>query len=145
MRTVVILLVALSFMTFAQTISCTDKILKVGGDFGRAWLENNSAPKSNESEPDNLSMSEADPLSEDWLGITTALNASNKTKNKPQDSSKQDTLYSFHRLITPVHQMDASWNQSRIMPGLPEPDRNGLINGVPAEMYYSIGPAYFDL
>jgi hypothetical protein len=47
--------------------------------------------------------------------------------------------------MTPVHEIDASWNHSSTFAGLLEPDKNGLINGIPAEMYYSIGPAYFSL
>ncbi|HOV81681.1 MAG TPA: hypothetical protein PLN19_07565 [Methanothrix sp.] len=47
--------------------------------------------------------------------------------------------YSVSRTIKPVHSIDASWNQSGSL--LEQPDASGLIKGVPAEAYYSIGPA----
>lgn len=47
--------------------------------------------------------------------------------------------YSVRRTIKPVHSIDASWNQSGSLQE--EPDASGLIRGVPAESYYSIGPA----
>ena len=149
MRMVPILLIALFLMALtlgalARAESGTNGPVNVGGDFGRTWLESNLAPKSNESASDNLSnLSEADPLSEDWLGITTSSKARNETNDGFQSKATLETPYSYNRIITPVHQMDASWNQSAAI-GLPEPDRNGQINGIPAEMYYAIGPAYFD-
>lgn len=147
MRTVMILLMALTLLTLAQAESGNDKVLNVGGDFGRGWLEGNLAPGSNESASDNNSnlsnLTQADPLSEDWLGIPTSMKARNETNKMPQNKAKPETPYTYNRIITPVHQIDASWNQSAAA-GLPEPDRNGLINGIPAEMYYAIGPAYLD-
>lgn len=145
MKTVLIFLVVLSLMAFSQATGGRDKVLSVGGEFGRNWLESNLAAENNKSASDNHSnLSEADPLSEDWLGITSTLRASNATKGKAQESAKQDLAYSFNRMITPIHQLDASWNQSNIVMVLPEPDKNGLINGIPAEIYYAIGPAYYN-
>ena len=151
MRTVMILLMALTLLALAQAESGNDKVLDVGGTFGRGWLEGNLAPGSNESASDNHSnlsnLTQADPLSEDWLGIPTSMKARNETNEMPQkmpeNKAKQETPFNYNRIITPVHQIDASWNQSAAA-GLPEPDRNGLINGIPAEMYYAIGPAYLD-
>jgi len=37
---------ALSLLAFAQAMSGTDRVQKVGGGFGRAWLEKNLGPKS---------------------------------------------------------------------------------------------------
>lgn len=148
MRTVLVLLMAFSLMAFAQAINNIDKFQNVGGNFGRAWLVNNLAPNNNESNEskatDLRNLSEADPLSEDWLGIVSPIKASNKTLKKPKDSAEQESPYSINKIITPVHQIDASWNQTYPPAGQPEPDRNGLINGIPAELYYSIGPAYFN-
>lgn len=146
MRTVMILLMALTLLALAQAES-GNKVLNVGGDFGRGWLEGNLAFGSNESASDNHSnlsnLTQADPLSEDWLGIPTSMKARNETNVRPQNKAKQETPFTYNRIITPIHQIDASWNQSAAA-GLPEPDRNGLINGIPAEMYYAIGPAYLD-
>ena len=148
MRTVLILLMAFSLMAFAQAINSNDKVQNVGGNFGRAWLDNNLAPNNNESNEskaaDLRNLREADPFSEDWLGIISSVKASNKTLKKSKDSAEQEFPYSINKIITPIHQIDASWNQTNPPTGLPEADRNGLINGIPAELYYSIGPAYFN-
>jgi len=146
MRWILILLIALTIMAFAQAMSGTDKVQNVDGDYGRAWLEKNLGPKSNQSAAgDKSNLSEADPLNEDWLGIPSPISPGNETNDKSQNGSKRDSPYSVNRIIAPVHEIDASWNQSSALAGLPEPDKNGLINGIPAEMYYSIGPAYFSL
>ena len=145
MRTVLILLMALTLLAFAPATGGKDKVLSVDGEFGRNWLENNLAIESNKTASDNHSnLSEADPLSEDWLGITSTLRSRNTTKEKAQESTKQEPGYSFYQLIHPVHQLDASWNRSKMTTALPEPDKNGLINGIPAEIYYAIGPAYYN-
>jgi len=149
MRRVSIILLVLILMLLALAVAAAagskDRIQSVGGEFGRNWLEGNLAIKSNKTAPDNRSnLSRADPFSEDWLGITSILKASNTTEKKPQVSSKQELPYSFSRMITPVHQIDASWNQSNMVMALPEPDKSGLINGIPAEIYYAIGPAYYN-
>ena len=55
-------------------------------------------------------------------------------------SGKQTGSYFKSQTITPVHSMDASWNQTEVSL-LPEPDEYGLINGIPADAYYTFGPA----
>lgn len=47
--------------------------------------------------------------------------------------------YYITRSYNPIHSIDASWNQSKSL--LPEPDAYGMVNGIPAEVYYSFGPA----
>ena len=54
--------------------------------------------------------------------------------------TRQTDSYFKSQIITPMHSMDASWNQTGISL-LPEPDAYGLINGVLADAYYSFGPA----
>jgi hypothetical protein len=56
---------------------------------------------------------------------------------KPLASAKP---YSISKTFSPIHAIDESWNQTQ-KSLLPEPDASGLVNGYPAEMYYSIGPA----
>ena len=51
--------------------------------------------------------------------------------------------YQISQTFRPIHEIDSSFNQSIQAPELPQPDRQGLINGIPAEIYYAIGPAYF--
>ena len=59
---------------------------------------------------------------------------------KPLAASKTAKPYSISKTFSPIHAIDASWNQTQ-QSLLPEPDASGLINGYPAETYYSIGPA----
>ncbi len=59
-----------------------------------------------------------------------------------QNSSRRDS-YFMSKTITPEHSLDASWNQT-VLSLLPEPDAYGLIDGVPADAYYSFGPALAD-
>jgi len=61
---------------------------------------------------------------------------------QPFVASTKPEPYTISRTFTPVHSIDASWNQSKSL--LPEPDAYGMINGIPAEIYYSIGPAISD-
>jgi hypothetical protein len=58
---------------------------------------------------------------------------------QPFAASAKPNPYSISKSFTPIHSIDASWNQSKSL--LPEPDASGMINGFPAETYYSIGPA----
>ncbi len=62
---------------------------------------------------------------------------------KPITSPLAVSQYSASRTFTPVHSIDASWNQTGLSL-MPEPDSSGRINGIPAEMYYSLGPALVD-
>ena len=145
MRIMLILLMALCFAAFSQAVSGAEKTQNVGGDFGRAWLDN-LVPKGNESEGEGLlTQSEDDFFMQDWLNITALWAAKNGTKDKSLDGAKQEIPFSVSKTITPIHQIDASWNQTRLMPQQPQPDKSGLINGIPAETYYAIGPAYFSL
>ena len=57
--------------------------------------------------------------------------------------ARQADSYFISKTFTPVHSMDASWNQTDISL-LPEPDEYGLINGIPADAYYTFGPALAD-
>lgn len=63
----------------------------------------------------------------------------------PMTSSATEEIGSYFKsqTITPVHSLDASWNRTDISL-LPEPDEYGLINGIPADAYYSFGPALAD-
>jgi hypothetical protein len=145
MRIMLILLMALCLAAFSQAVSGAEKAQNVGGDFGRAWLDN-LVPKGNESEGEGLlTQSEDDFFMQDWLNITALWAAKNGTKDKSLDGAKQEIPFSVSKTITPIHQIDASWNQTRLMPQQPQPDKSGLINGIPAETYYAIGPAYFSL
>jgi hypothetical protein len=58
-------------------------------------------------------------------------------------TSATTTPYFISKTFKPVHEIDASWDQASSM--VPEADDYGLINGMPAELYYSWGPALGNL
>lgn len=72
-----------------------------------------------------------------WIQAIFGMNES--LMLQPFAASAKPTPYSLSKTFNPVHSIDASWNQSNTL--LPEPDASGLINGYPAEIYYSFGPA----
>lgn len=59
---------------------------------------------------------------------------------KPLAASTKGQTFLVSGTITPIHAIDATWNKTQ-QSLLPQPDASGLINGYPAETYYSIGPA----
>jgi len=166
MKILLILLMAFCLVASAQVVIGAEKIQSVGGDFGRAWLDNYQAqnpkptaqdseanlsswggvPKGNISEGNNLlnSQSTTNTLSQDWLGTTTILGNSSPLKNDTINGTAKSIPFSISKTYSPIHQMDASFNQTLQVPQLPQPDKNGLINGLPAETYYAIGPAFFE-
>jgi hypothetical protein len=72
-----------------------------------------------------------------WIQAIFGINES--LMMQPFAESTRPKPYSISKSFTPFHSIDASWNQSKSMQ--PEPDAYGMINGYPAEIYYSIGPA----
>ena len=159
-----ILFMAVCLVASAQVAYGADKIQSVGGDFGRSWLDSylaqnpkpgaqdnddnlsswGGAPKGNSSVGSNLfNQQKVNPPVQEWLGITTPLGIENNTKNNSLNVTKQKIPFSVSKTITPIHQIDASWNQTLPELQFPQPDKSGLIYGIPAETYYSIGPAYF--
>jgi hypothetical protein len=167
MKILFISLMALCLAASAQPVSCADKIQSVGGDFGRAWLEDylaqnprpsaaggednlsswGGAPRGNASVGSNLfnQQKATTPPVQDWLGITTPLGIENNAQNRSPGAAIPEIPFFISKTITPIHQIDASWNQTLLEPQFPQPDKSGLIYGIPAETYYSIGPAYFYL
>ena len=139
MKTLQILLVALCLAAAVQVAIGEEKFQDVGGDFGRTWLNNGQAKSSEPAAQDD-----ADLLSEDWLNTTAILGDSNLTKNNTTNETVKTIPYHIGKTFSPIHEMDSSFNQSMQVPQLPQPDKNGLINGIPAEIYYALGPAYLD-
>ena len=139
-------------------------VQNVGGDFGRAWLSNYqtqnpkpAAPGSNNTTSNNttadwggkpkgatdLSSNLVKPQNNtvpatDWLGSSTITGDQTSPVDTSKNSAAQQQTYFASGTSSPVHKMDASFNQTI---GNPQPDSNGNINGVPAETYYSFGPA----
>ncbi|MFB3763621.1 MAG: hypothetical protein ACE14P_00065 [Methanotrichaceae archaeon] len=149
--------------------SGSDKVQNVGGDFGRAWISNYLAdnprpvsPGSNNSSSTASNNTTADWGGEpkgnpeiksdlvkpqdttvtptDWLGSNTIANTNSQTSATDTSQNGAKQTYFASGTLSPVHKIDESFNQNE---GMPEPDANGLINGIPAESYYAIGPALF--
>jgi len=87
---------------------------------------------------DPTAYNQAVPGYNTWIEGIFGINES--LRLKPFAASKNTEPYSISKTISPIHAIDASWNQTR-QSLLPQPDASGLINGYPAETYYSIGPA----
>lgn len=160
-----ILFMAVCLIASAQVAYGADKIQSVGGDFGRSWIDAYLAqnpkpaaeggegnlsswggePKGNASVGSNLfnQQKATTPPVQEWLGITTPLGIENDTKNNSLSEARKEIPFSISETINPIHQIDSSWNQSTLVSQFPQPDKSGLIYGIPAETYYSIGPAYF--
>ncbi len=132
------------------------KIQNVGGEFGKTWLSNYEAQKSENKTQDN----EANPssqggapkgnasssngsLSKDWLSGIAMLDPYSQTNNSTNGTTKMTSL-AASKTFAPIHEMDASLHQTLPIPQLPQPDENGLIHGLPAETYYAIGQGFFD-
>jgi len=139
MKTLQILIMALCLVAAVQVAIGEEKFQDVGGDFGRTWLNNVQAKSSEPAAQDD-----ADLLSEDWLNTTAILGDSNLTKNNTTNETAKTIPYHIGKSFRPIHEMDSSFNQSIQVPQLPQPDKNGLINEIPAEIYYALGPAYLD-
>ena len=134
----------------------------VGGDFGREWLEGRTAGgpepllerrslqlgRRSKGNPSASGYAANEP-SRDWLDAEMLSAASNASAdNSTGNNTTNETAiipYQISQTFRPIHEIDSSFNQSIQAPQLPQPDKQGLINGIPAEIYYAIGPAYFGL
>ncbi len=167
LMTIMLMLFCLAVSAVALC-SGSDKVQSVGGDFGRAWISNYlaenprpAAPNSNNSSSNTTSNNKtADWGGEpkgtpginsdlvkpqnnpapatDWLGSSTITDSQSSTADTSQNGAKQ--TYFASGTLSPVHKMDASFDQAG---GMPEPDANGLINGLPPELYGAVGPAIY--
>lgn len=150
-----VLLLAIFLIASAPSADAAKEFLQVAGDFGRAWLSSDGVqnPRSigHENEPDAYDISKWSEASKsnnsrdrDWLNATALLGSLNLTKNNTTNEAAKKIPYHISNTFKPIHEIDSSFNQSKLVPQLPQPDKNGLINGIPAEIYYAIGPAYYD-
>ena len=162
MKALLILLPALCLAAAMQAAASPERMQDVGGDFGREWLEGRTAGGSEPAEEDDLfswgegpkggpsaSGYAANESSLDWLDAERMSAVSNaSTNNSTSNNTTNETAiipYQISQTFRPIHEIDSSFNQSIQAPQLPQPDKQGLINGIPAKIYYAVGPAYFDL
>lgn len=73
----------------------------------------------------------------DWIRSIFGMNESLMLQTFAAPAQTQP--YYISKTYNPIHNIDASWNQSKSL--LPEADAFGMVNGIPAEVYYSFGPA----
>jgi len=71
--------------------------------------------------------------------------STNSSTGNNTTNEKAIIPYQISQTFRPIHEIDSSFNQSIQAPELPQPDKQGLVNGIPAEIYYAIGPEYFGL
>lgn len=152
-------------LLMAFCLGANSKPIDVGGDFGRAWInnflaqnpkpveQNNStdlsswggAPKGKELVDGKLvdQQNATNPLNPttNWLGDPAISGNGISPAGMTFNGSSQALVFSNNGIIKPIHAIDATWNKT--LQG-PQPDANGLINGIPAEMYDAIGPALFN-
>jgi len=150
----IVLLIMLVLIAFSLTASAEP--VAIGGDFGRAWINNYLAknpspfPEVNNSSSGNwgnapkaqgtvasdmVSKKNAtNPInpSTNWLGDPTSIG----NPSSPQSFTPVPFLISG--TLKPAHAIDSSWNHTAL---IPQPDSRGLIHGWDADTYDAIGPA----
>ncbi len=133
-------LITLIIMLFIFTLICPSLALSdyqkgVLDGLNRGWNLSHryDQAKAGDIAPYNLAVPEYNA----W--IIAIFGANESLMLKPFATLAKPKPYFIRRSFTPKHSIDASWNQSKSMQ--PEPDASGMINGYPAETYYSIGPA----
>jgi hypothetical protein len=150
-----IILIIIMVALLVSCIIASAEPVAVGGDFGRTWISNYLAQNPEPAAQDtnntltgwggtpkvieqNDSSSSIDWLGERWLEKGTIMGNQTPPTNYSANKAFQPQPFFISKIIRPIHQIDASFNQTI---GMPQPDSNGLINGWPAETYYAIGPA----
>ena len=161
MRVLPILLSLFCLASSVQAAVASERMQDVGGAFGRGWLGGQEVDSEEPTAEDNdlfswgegpkgnpsASSYAANESSLDWLEAEMLSAASNAPANKSSsnNTSNETTIipYQISQTFRPIHEIDSSFNQSIQASLLPQPDKQGLVNGIPAEIYYAIGPAYF--
>lgn len=118
----------------APSLALTDYQRGVLDGLNRGWHMAQRYDQANAGDPAayNLAVLEYN----EW--ISSIFGQNETLMLKPIDIAPQSQPYFMQQTIKPVHSIDASWNQTSI---LPQPDASGRIRGLPAEVYYSWGPA----
>jgi hypothetical protein len=119
----------------APSLALTDYQQGVLDGLNRGW--NLALLYDQAKNGDPAAYNQAVPKYNDW--ITSIFGQNDSLMIKPINNGIQSQPYSSTQTIRPVHAIDATWNQTAA--AAPQPDANGLIYGVPAEVYDSWGPA----
>jgi len=129
----IVMIIIFSLAASSQALSEYQRGVLDGLSKGWGMAQKYDTAKGGDITPFNSAVSEYNS----WIESIFGANESLMLKTFPE-STKLDT-YSTSKSYTPVHAIDASWNQSKSL--LPDADAYGMVGGYPAETYYSIGPA----
>lgn len=129
----------------AQSDSLTDYQRGVLDGLGVGWEMAKKHDQALQGRPEEFNL--AVPIYNAWIenifGRNESLMLLPVSSATAGQAARQKDSYFISKTFTPIHSLDASWNQTEISL-LPEPDAYGLIDGVPAHAYYSFGPALAD-
>ncbi len=134
-------LIALMLLALAAPcLGLTDYQKGVQEGFNRGW---SLAQRYDQAQAGNPApYNQAVPKYKEWVASVFGQNSSEMPALEVMNAATQGQPYSVSKTLGPVHAMGASWNQTKTL--LPEPDAYGMIRGVPAETYYSVGPAIYN-
>jgi len=120
-------------LLIAPSLAMTDYQRGVLDGLNRGWF---MAQKYDQAQAGNpAAYNQAVPIYNDW--IKSIFGQNDTLMLKPFNDAAQSQPYTLRKTLTPVHSIDSSWNQTRLLS--PQADANGLINGKPAELYDSWG------
>ncbi len=128
----IVLLIAL--LLIAPSLALTDYQRGVLDGLNRGWF---MAQKYDQAQSGNpTAYNEAVPKYNAW--ITGIFGQNESLMLTPFSVAAQEKPYFASGTLKPVHSIDSSWNQTSSQ--TPQADSSGMIHGIPAETYYSVGP-----
>jgi hypothetical protein len=122
-------------MLIPPSLAMTDYQRGVLDGLNRGWFMAQKYDQAQAGSP--AAYNQAVSIYNDW--IKSIFGQNDTLMLKPFNDAPQNQAYSLTKTLTPVHSIDSSWNQTLKLS--PQADANGLINGKPAEIYDSWGPA----
>lgn len=134
MRKIIFILIISMLMLIAPSLALTDYQQGVLDGLNRGWYMALRYDQANAGDP--TAYNEAVSKYNEW--IVSVFGQNESLMLKPINQALQAQPYFISKTIQPVHEIDASWNQTSL---IPQPDASGRIQGLPAEVYYSWGPA----
>jgi hypothetical protein len=130
-----ILFALIILMLAAPALALTDYQQGALDGLKRGWFMAEKYAEANAGDP--AAYNEAVAKYNEW--IVSVFGQNESLMLKPINAASRASPYFSEQTIKPVHAIDSSWNQT--LSPMPAPDASGRIGGVPAESYYSIGPA----
>lgn len=134
-RSIAPIIVLIAFIQTGPSLALSD--YQRGALDGLDWGWNMSNLYDQAKAGDVVPYNQAASKYNDWIRSIFGMNESLMLQTFAAPTRPQP--YYISRTYNPIHSIDASWNQSKSL--LPEADAFGMVNGIPAEVYYSFGPA----